>query len=87
MGTIGPTTNHSTGTDDHLLAFEVTSAERSRPGRPSYFPDGKERILMPLIQNPRVSVSRNRGEKFNIKHSFPLRHSRHLPPERRRYCR
>jgi len=24
MGTIGPTTTHSTGTDDHLLAFEVT---------------------------------------------------------------
>ena len=24
MGTIGPTTDHSTGTDDHPLAFEVT---------------------------------------------------------------
>ncbi len=43
MGTIGPTTNHSTGTDDRPLAFEVTSAERSRPGRPSSFLNGKER--------------------------------------------
>jgi len=43
MQTIGPTTNHSTGRDDHPLAFEVTSAERSRLGRPSSFLDGKER--------------------------------------------
>jgi hypothetical protein len=43
MGTIGPTTNHSTGRDDHPLAFEVTSAERSRLGRPSSFLNGKER--------------------------------------------
>jgi hypothetical protein len=43
MGTIGPTTNHNTGRDDHPLAFEVTSAERSRLGRPSSFLNGKER--------------------------------------------
>jgi len=43
MGTIVPTTNHSTGRDDHPLAFEVTSAERSRLGRPSSFLNGKER--------------------------------------------
>ncbi len=45
MGTIGPTTNQSTGKDDHPLAFEVTSAERSRLGRPSSFLNGKERKL------------------------------------------
>ena len=41
MGTIGPTTNHSTGRDDH-------------PGRPSSFPDGKERKQAHLspIKNP-----------------------------------
>ena len=31
------------GTDDRPLAFEVTSAERSRLGRPSSFLNGKER--------------------------------------------
>jgi len=40
-GTLTP--NHSTGRDDHPLAFEVTSAERSRLGRPSSFLNGKER--------------------------------------------
>jgi len=29
MGTIGPTTSYSTGTDDHLLAFEVTRPRES----------------------------------------------------------
>ena len=43
MDTIGPTTNHSTGRADHPLAFEVTSAERSRLGRPSSFLNEKER--------------------------------------------
>ena len=41
--------NHSIGTDDHLLAFEVTSAERSRFGRPSSFLNGKERKQVSTI--------------------------------------
>ena len=35
----------------------LSSGRDDHPGRPSSFPDGKERKQCPLIQNPRVSVS------------------------------
>ena len=40
---IEPLKPKSSGRDDHSLAFEVTSAERIRLGRPSSFLNGKER--------------------------------------------
>ena len=61
-----------TGRDNRPLAFEVTSAERSRPGRPSSFPNGKTRKLLPLIQ----------------KHESKIKHSIHFtlpaPPATKR---
>jgi len=123
MGTIGPTTNHNTGTDDRPLAFEVTrpreSVSRNRGRRnvvgpvvlvlfqteknvnkPCIFnfvrparrprrcrpylnfqlPNHLSHILTfplshsPIIKHSRESVSRNCGEKSNIKNSplFPL---------------